>query len=128
FGDALRYYREHMAERLQQYVPGRLPAMQLTAKEVVASMRQAGVEISQAAYSDIEQGLYLPKDPGGFLRAGVSCLGIEENSLELRTLMDHLAIDVLKQKLGADAAREYRQALLSVRERQFCPEGYAEGH
>jgi hypothetical protein len=117
FGSALRFYREHIAERLRRFVPGRLPDIQLSAKEVVSCMREADYPISPAAYSDIEQALYLPKDPENFMEKVVPCLALDKDSLEYKNLMDHLAFDVLKQKLGADIAEEYWKVIRSARHR-----------
>lgn len=114
FGTALRFYREHIADRIRKYVPGRLPDIQLTAKDVVSCMREAGYSISQAAYSDIEQGQYLPRDPEVFFATVVSCLALDQDSPEYNNLMDHLAYDVLKQKLGAEKAARYWKPMRSV--------------
>lgn len=118
FGIALRYYREHIAERIRRYVPGRLPDIQLSAREVVSCMKEARYPISQAAYSDIEQGLYLPKEPERFLEAVVPCLALERDSAEYRNLMDHLVFDVLAQKVGAGAAAQYRADIRALRRAQ----------
>lgn len=115
FGDALRYYREHIAERIRPLVPGRLPNVQLTAKDVVAAMKDMHYTISQAAYSDIEQGQYLPKDPDRFMEAVVPSLALEVGSPEYLNLMDHLLFDVIRQKLGEETAERYRNEILTIR-------------
>lgn len=115
FGAALRYYREHIADRIRRFVPGRLPDIQLTAKDVVSCMREADFSVSQAAYSDIEQGQYLPKDPKLFFAKVVPCLALEQGSDEYENLMDHLMRDVLRQKLGDDQAEEYWNDIRSAR-------------
>jgi hypothetical protein len=117
FGAALRYSREHIADRLRQYVPGRMPDVQLTAKQVVSNMREAGYTISPAAYSDIEQGIFLPRDPDDFMDKIVQSLALEKDSHEYHNLMDHLVRDILKQKLG-EIAGEYWTAIRSARQRQ----------
>lgn len=117
FGAALRFYREHIAERLTPYVPG----IQISAKDVVSSMKRAGYPISQAAYSDIEQGLYLPKDPEHFMEKVIPCLAVQMDSPEYHNLMDHLVYDVLKQRVGETAAKEYWFAIRSTRQRENPP-------
>jgi hypothetical protein len=119
FGAAVRYYREHIADRLRRLVPGgRLPDIQLTAKEVVSCMREADFPISPAAFSDIEQALYLPKDPALFMEKLAPCLAIDRNSDEYYNLLDHLAYDVLKQKFGPDEADDYWDAIRSARQQR----------
>lgn len=116
FGEALRYYREHIADRARRYLPGRVAGLQLNAKDVVAGMKDAGYFISQAAYSDIEQGQYLPKDPGRFLDAVIPSLGLEPNSPEYLNLMDHLLFDMMEQKVGLAAATQYRKDIRAFRQ------------
>lgn len=115
FGAALRYYREHIADRLRPLAPGRLPDIQLTAKEVVSCMREAGYQISQPAFSDIEQGLYLPKDPAEFLEAVVPCLALEQGSPEYLNLMDHMVREVLKTRLKPEDLDDYWLAIRAPR-------------
>lgn len=118
FGAALRYYRENIADRARRYLPGRVAGLQLTAKDVVAGMKDAGYFISQAAYSDIEQGQYLPKDPGRFLEAVVPSLALEPGSPEYVNLMDHLLFDMIEQKVGLAAANKYRQDIREFRQNE----------
>lgn len=118
FGAALRHYRENIAERLRRYVPGRLPDIQLSAKEVVTCMRAADYPISQAAFSDIEQGMYLPKDPERFLEKVITCLALDKDSPEYRNLLDHLMRDILIQRLGAESAEVYWNQVREARKKQ----------
>lgn len=115
FGEALHFYREHIADRIRGLLPGRVPDLQLTAKDVVSGMKEAGYFISQAAYSDIEQGQYLPKEPGSFLDAVAPCLGLEHGGPEYHNLMDHLLFDMVKQKLGPEAEAQYRGSIRAYR-------------
>jgi hypothetical protein len=123
FGAALRYYREHIAERLRPLAPGRLPDIQLTAKEVVSCMREAGYSISQPAFSDIEAGSYLPKDPAEFMEAVVPCLALEQNSPAYFNLMDHLVRDVLRPRLKPEALDEYWLAIRAMRRDSSTEQG-----
>lgn len=116
FGAALRYYREHIAERIRRFVPGRLPDIQLTAKEVVSCMKDAGYSISQPAFSDIEQGIYLPKDPEEFMEKVILCLALAKDTPEYHNLMDHLVREVLRQRVGTEAADEYWRVFRSARQ------------
>lgn len=115
FGEALRYYREHIADRLRLRSGGPSPNVQLSAKDVVAEMKRADYQISQAAYSDIEQGQYLPKDPDRFMEAVTRSLALEVGSAEYLNLMDHLLFDVIEQRLGKAAAALYRDEIRSIR-------------
>ncbi len=116
FGQALQFYRENISERIRRYIPGgHLAPVQLTVKDVVSEMNKAGFPISQAAYSDIEQARYLPKEPGKFFEAVVLCLALEQGTPEYQNLMDHLLFDVLKQKFGENEAALYRNEILDLR-------------
>jgi hypothetical protein len=119
FGAVLRYYREHIADRLRPHVPGRLPPVQLSARDVVNSMKDFGVDVSTAAYADIEQGLYLPKDPD-FLDAAAASLAIEKGSRDYQNLMDHLVADLLKSKVGDERAQRYVDDLREARRVQHA--------
>lgn len=78
-------------------------------------MKRADYQISQAAYSDIEQGQYLPKDPDRFMEAVTRSLALEVGSAEYLNLMDHLLFDVIEQRLGKAAAALYRDEIRSIR-------------
>jgi hypothetical protein len=99
FGAVLRHYRETVSQRL-----GRpdLPTMQVTAVALLKCIQQTdtGAAISQAAYSDIENGFSLPRNPERFLHAVASCLAITVGSLEWQMLVQYLGYGLMAQKLG----------------------------
>lgn len=105
FGHLLRHYRETLSERIQHPGLSRLPQMQVTATALLKCVEQsADISISQASYSEIENGLGLPRDPEAFLDAVAPCLAIEKNSLEWRMLVQYLSHGLIAQKLGGDIA------------------------
>lgn len=102
FGHALRHYRETVSDRLGR---SDLPRMQVTAAALLKCVEQGGdVAISQASYSDIENGLSLPRDPEQFLNAVAPCLAIQKDSLEWWTLVQYAIHGLVAQKLGEDIA------------------------
>lgn len=103
FGAALQAYRESVSDRLRQNNP-LLPRMQLSAASLLAAMRDTGYSLSPGAYSEIEAGHTLPRDPRAFLDAVCPALAIDRNSLDWWILHQYLAHDLIKQKLGEDAA------------------------
>jgi hypothetical protein len=103
FGEALQAYRESVSDRLRQINP-RLPRMQLSAASLIEAMRDVGYSISPGAYSEIEAGNSLPRDPRAFLDAVSPPLAIERDSLEWWILQQNLARDLVSQKLGPIAA------------------------
>jgi hypothetical protein len=103
FGHALRHYRETVSDRLGR---SDLPRMQVTAAALLKCVEQGGLVISQASYSDIENGLSLPRDPEQFLSAVAPCLAIKKDSLEWWTLVQYAIHGLVAQKLGEDIANE----------------------
>lgn len=102
FGHALRHYRETISDRLGR---SDLPRMQVTAAALLKCVEQGGsIVISQASYSDIENGLSLPRDPEQFLSAVAPCLAIKKDSLEWWTLVQYAIHGLVAQKLGEDIA------------------------
>jgi hypothetical protein len=81
-------------------------------------MRAADYPISPAAFSDIEQGIYLPKDPERFIEKVIPCLALDKNSPEYHNLMDHLVRDILIQRVGAEAADVYWSQIREARTKQ----------
>jgi hypothetical protein len=105
FGDALKHYREHMAERIRRLAhKPNLPAVQLSANALLACMGDAGYSLSPAGYSDIESSKSLPRDPRRFLDTVAVCLAIEPDTRDYWVLMQSLAYDLVKQKFGEDVA------------------------
>ena len=105
FGDVLRHYRETLAERIHHPGLSVLPQMQVTATSLLKCVEQSsGIVISPASYSEIENGLVLPRDPEEFLDAVTPCLAIEKGSLEWMTLVKYLSHGLIAQKLGSDVA------------------------
>lgn len=103
FGEALQAYRESVSDRLRLMNP-HLPRMQLSAAVLLQAMREAGFSLSSGAYSEIEAGHTLPRDPSAFLDAVCPALAIERDSLDWLILRQYLAHDIVKQKLGPTAA------------------------
>ena len=105
FGDVLRHYRETLAERIHYPGLSILPQMQVTATALLKCVEQsAGIVISHASYSEIENGLSLPRDPEAFLCAVAPCLAIEKDSMEWWTLVQYLSHGLIAQKLGSEVA------------------------
>ncbi len=99
FGRRLRELRETYPERISR-AESALPVLRATpsASAVIECMRQeAGYVISNAAYSEVENGLNVPRDPPRFVDAVALCLrltGDEKTDLERR-----LAFDIVYGKL-----------------------------
>jgi hypothetical protein len=99
FGAVLRYCRETVSQRLDR---PELPQMQVTAAALLRCIEQTDKDaaISQAAYSDIENGFSLPRNPERFLYAVASCLAIKVGGLEWQMLVQYLGYGLMAQKLG----------------------------
>jgi len=107
FGEALRYYRETYQERISRNNPDmpEMPRIRITALSLIGCMDRKGYSISSGAYSEIEAGISIPKDPRAFLEAATKCLAIEENSDEWRALVQQLGYDIVAKKLGDEYTR-----------------------
>ena len=101
FGEALRYYRETYQDRIRQTNPD-MPRIRITALALIDCMERKGYSISSGAYSEIEAGISIPREPRAFIAAASSCLAIPEGSLPWQTLTLQLAFDVLAKKLGEE--------------------------
>lgn len=103
FGEALRYYRETYQERTNKNNPD-MPRIRITALSLIGCMERRGYPISSGAYSEIESGTSIPKDPRAFLEAAAKCLAIEEGSEDWRILVQQLGYDIVAKKLGTEYA------------------------
>jgi hypothetical protein len=100
FGRLLRTLRETYGERIHNKYPEVLQT-RLTASTLIECMhRNHHYEIASGAYSEVEAGLILPRDPQVFLDAVTSCLGIEESSAEYVSLARAIAHDVVSWRAG----------------------------
>lgn len=101
FGRRLRQLRENYSERIYAHTPAsERPRMRprITALALVECMQNSGTQISQAAFSDIENGINVPRDGGAFLEAITACLQLTDE--EVRDLEMRLAHDILYPRLG----------------------------
>lgn len=103
FGEGLRYYRETYRERTNKHDPG-MPRFEVTQLSLIGCMDRRGYPISSGAYSEIESGISIPKDPRAFLEAAAKCLAIEEGSDDWRALVQQLGYDIVAKKLGPEYA------------------------
>jgi hypothetical protein len=103
FGAMLRTLRESYPERVGHARPGTaLGNTKLSAAGLIKCLESHGVSMSSGAYSEIENGLSLPKNPKLFLEAVIVCL--ELSSKEADALIDQLGYDIVRSKLGDDIA------------------------
>ncbi len=106
FGQMLREYRESYGERMRAKNP-RLPRVRLTALALIENLEeQFDFHLTSGAYSEIEQGVTLPRELQRFVDAVTACLGIEKNSLDYHRLIQQLAYDVVAWRVGPDIAQQ----------------------
>jgi hypothetical protein len=100
FGRLLRSYRESYGERIHRKYPDVLET-RLTASTLISCMhRSHQYDIASGAYSEVEAGLILPREPQAFLDAVTACLAIDEGSDEYVALARALAHDVVSWRAG----------------------------
>lgn len=103
FGSFLCELRESYSERMAKHAEGPLALRAYpTAKTLIACMQQEGYSISNAAYSEIENGLNVPRDGAAFIKAVAHCLQLTE--AEVRELALRLAYDLISPRMGTDWA------------------------
>ena len=121
FGALLREFRLSYYERVRSSRPGApMPRMRLSALALIQCLEEAGFTISSAAYSELEAGINLPRDPQGFLKAVSLCLELKTNEREM--LAQELGYDLINGKLGElsasfDRASQFGHALRKWRRR-----------
>ena len=103
FGDLVRYLRTSYGDRIGQNLPGR-PRVTLTALSLIKCLAEHGYPITSGAYSEIESGNTLPRDPVRFWDAICQCLAIDENSTYWWLLRQHYGHDLLERLMGLEEA------------------------
>lgn len=99
FGALLYYLRTTHSERVARNHPDMpIRRIRLTQAGLIACLERSGYSISSGAYSEIEQGISLPRDPERFIGALSTCLELNDN--ERSRLARQLARDAVKPKLG----------------------------
>lgn len=108
FGQVLRGVREGIIPRRVRRnnenpdLPGN--NAKVTSLSLIGCMKTlGGYSISSGAYSEIEQGISIPKDPRRFIRAVGRCAEIEHDEL-LRDLEQQAVFDQTARKFGIDVA------------------------
>jgi len=100
FGQVLRYLRQHYyAEHVLRMPPG-ASAIRLTALSLIECLTKHGYSLSSGAFSALEAGTSLPRDPGKFLDALSRCLPMPAGDPLWETLVWRLAYDILLRDLG----------------------------
>ncbi len=104
FGSRLRQLRYSFGERTR--LAPDLPALKMrpSVETLVTCMKDAGYQLSPAAYHEVEQGYNIPRDAGTFLDAVSKCLRLSPDERE--DLKRRLHYAILYSKLG-DRANEF---------------------
>lgn len=103
FGGMLREFRETYFERISRKHGVPNVKMHLTALALIECMREHGYQISSGAYSMVEAGVTMPKDPRRFIGAISACLDLDAD--QDRALTEQVAHDILAARLGDEVAR-----------------------
>jgi hypothetical protein len=98
----LREFRETYFERISRKHGVPNVKMHLTALALIECMREHGYQISSGAYSMVEAGATMPKEPRRFLNAIGTCLDLDAD--QIRQLTEQVAHDILVARLGDDVA------------------------
>src|SRR5579884_1474293 len=106
FGHLLREYRDSYGERMRTKFPG-APRLKLTALALIQDLaEQYDYHLTSGAYSEIEQGLTLPRELHRFIEVVTACLLIEKGSVDYRRLVQQLAYDVVSWRAGPEIAQQ----------------------
>lgn len=103
FGALLRFYRETYGERMQRRDPT-MPRVKLTALALIECLRKRGYSITSGTLSEIEAGSNIPRDPKAFIDAVSLCLGLEIEGEDWRALVQFLAYDIVRARVGPEVA------------------------
>lgn len=81
FGEVLRENRTTAYKRraVKMGMDPDLPQGVMTQSDLIACMKKKGYSITSGAYSEIETGISLPKDPRAFIDAVAICMSLDPN-------------------------------------------------
>ncbi len=99
FGRQLRALRETYVERTGRgSSTAPMLRTRVSALALIQCLQQSGYSISSGAYSEIENGLSIPRDAPQFVEAVCACLRITGG--DKQDLIRRLAYDVLSARIG----------------------------
>lgn len=99
FGEMLRRFRESYYERVRPHRPGApSPRLRLSALSLIKCLAEAGYSISSGAYSEIESGKSIPREPRKFVDAVSVCLELTAEQKD--ELTRQLGYDIVYARLG----------------------------
>jgi hypothetical protein len=99
FGEMLRQFRESYYERVRPQRPDApSPRLRLSALSLIKCLAQAGYSVSSGAYSEIEAGKSIPREPRKFVDAVAVCLELTAEQKE--ALTRQLGYDIVYARLG----------------------------
>jgi hypothetical protein len=105
-GDLLRYLRKTYASRTGRSRAG-MPKVTLTALSLIACMGEHGYPITSGAYSLLEQGKTLPRNPGRFFGAICTCLDVPSTDKYWVLLRYQYAYDLVARSVDRQFADRY---------------------
>lgn len=121
FGDMLTYLRQTYGARTGRVGRG-LPKVHLTALSLIECLTEHGYPITSGAYSLLEQGKTLPKNPNTFFEAVCTCLAIESSDKYWTLLRYQYMYDMMARSVNREFADRYaprgQRALEMSRQRQ----------
>ncbi len=106
FGDILTYLRQTYGARTGQVGRG-LPKVHLTALSLIECLTEHGYPITSGAYSLLEQGKTLPKNPDRFFEAVCKCLAIDSSDKYWILLRYQYMYDMMARSVSRDFADRY---------------------
>lgn len=105
-GDLLRYLRKTYASRTGRSRAG-MPKVTLTALSLIACLGEHGYPITSGAYSLLEQGKTLPRDPERFFGAICTCLDVASTDKYWILLRYQYAYDLVARSVDPQFADTY---------------------
>ena len=105
-GDLLRYLRRTYASRTGRSRAG-MPKVTLTALSLIACLGEHGYPITSGAYSLLEQGKTLPRNPERFFGAICTCLDVPSTDKYWALLRYQYAYDLVARSVDSQFADKY---------------------
>lgn len=106
FGQLLTYLRQTYGARTGRVGHG-LPKVNLTALSLINCLTEHGYPITSGAYSLLEQGKTLPKNPDRFFEAICACLAIDSSDKYWTLLRYQYMYDMMARSVNREFADRY---------------------